>query len=81
MRLSADTPPSWRTWLLLDVARAHTELGNVEGAVKALERLRKVAPAWMRHHTLAVAIATDMWARPSHPPGLGRLAEFLGVVN
>ncbi|WP_326649115.1 helix-turn-helix domain-containing protein [Streptomyces sp. NBC_01750] len=81
MRLSADTPPSWRTWLLLDVARAHADLGNAEGAVKALERLRQIAPAWMRHHTLAVAIVSDLWAGPSRPPGLRKLAEFLGVAN
>ncbi|WP_327724754.1 helix-turn-helix transcriptional regulator [Streptomyces europaeiscabiei] len=81
MRLSADTPPSWRTWLLLDVARAHTDLGNAEGAVKALERLRQIAPAWMRHHTLAVAIVSDLWAGPARPSGLRKLAEFLGVAN
>jgi hypothetical protein len=69
MRLSGDTPPSWRTWLLLDVARAHTDLGNAEGAVKALARLREIAPLWMRHHTLAVAIVSDLWALPTHPPG------------
>ncbi|MFE2261397.1 helix-turn-helix domain-containing protein [Streptomyces griseosporeus] len=81
MRLSADTPPSWRTWLLLDVARAHADLGNAQGAVKELEKLRKIAPAWMRHHTLAVAIVSDLWAGPSHPPGLRKLAEFLGVAS
>jgi transcriptional regulator with XRE-family HTH domain len=79
MRLSADTPPSWRTWLLLDVARAHTDVGDAEGAVKALERLHRVAPGWMRHHTLAVAIVTDLWAGPYHPPGLRKLADALGV--
>ncbi|MEU3618838.1 helix-turn-helix domain-containing protein [Streptomyces sp. NPDC006872] len=81
MRLSGDTPPSWRTWLLLDVARAHTDLGNAEGAVKALTRLRDIAPAWMRHHTLAVAIVTDLWATSNRPPGLRKLAEFLGVTT
>ncbi|WP_432098602.1 helix-turn-helix domain-containing protein [Streptomyces sp. WAC 04229] len=81
MRLSADTPPSWRTWLLLDVARAHADLGDAQGAVQALERLRRVAPAWMRHHTLAVAIVSDLWAGASHPPGLRRIAEFLGVAS
>ncbi|UNM12720.1 helix-turn-helix domain-containing protein [Streptomyces formicae] len=81
MRLGADTPASWRTWLLLDVARAHTDLGNAEGAVKALEKLRQIAPAWMRHHTLAVAIVSDLWAGPARPPGLRKLAEFLGVAN
>ncbi|MHC5903855.1 helix-turn-helix domain-containing protein [Streptomyces sp. S6] len=81
MRLSKDTPSSWRTWLLLDVARAHTDLENPEGAVKALESLRKVAPEWMRHHTLAVAIVTDLWAGSYRPPGLRKLAEFLGVVS
>ncbi|MFF1360674.1 helix-turn-helix domain-containing protein [Streptomyces sp. NPDC058297] len=79
MRLSKDTPPSWRTWLLLDVARAHTDLGDATGAVKALESLRRVAPTWMQHHTLAVAIVRDLWALPNHPPGLRPLAEFLGV--
>ncbi|MFC4332577.1 helix-turn-helix domain-containing protein [Streptomyces andamanensis] len=79
MRLSKDTPPSWRTWLLLDVARAHTDIGDAAGAVKTLESLRRVAPTWMRHHTLAVAIVRDLWALPDHPPGLRPLAEFLGV--
>ncbi|MFE6972370.1 helix-turn-helix domain-containing protein [Streptomyces sp. NPDC057682] len=79
MRLSKDTPPSWRTWLLLDVARAHTDTGDAVGAVKTLESLRRVAPAWMRHHTLAVAIVRDLWTLPNHPPGLRPLAEFLGV--
>ncbi|MFJ9429618.1 helix-turn-helix domain-containing protein [Streptomyces sp. NPDC101490] len=79
MRLSSDIPPSWRTWLLLDVARAHTDVGHAEGAVKALESLRRVAPAWMRHHTLAVAVVSDLWAGPSRPVGLRKLAEFLGV--
>ncbi|MGP9018456.1 helix-turn-helix domain-containing protein [Streptomyces sp. BR1] len=81
MRLSADTPPSWRTWRLLDVARAHTDIGDAAGAVRALESLRKVAPGWMRHHTLAVAIVSDLWAGPNRPPGLRKLAEFLGVAR
>ncbi|MEV8524691.1 helix-turn-helix transcriptional regulator [Streptomyces sp. NPDC052000] len=81
MRLSKDIPPSWRTWLLLDVARAHTDVGDAAGAVRALESLRRVAPAWMRHHTLAVAIVNDLWESSARPPGLRRLAEFLGVAN
>ncbi|MFJ7205368.1 helix-turn-helix domain-containing protein [Streptomyces sp. NPDC098789] len=81
IRLSADTPPSWRTWLLLDVARAHTDVGDAEGAVKALEALRRVAPAWMRHHTLAVAIVGDLWAGSARPVGLRKLAQFLGVTE
>lgn len=80
MRLSKDTPPSWRTWLLLDVARAHTDLGNAAEAVKSLESLRRVAPTWMQHHTLAVAIVRDLWSLPNHPAGLSPLAEFLGVA-
>ncbi|MEU3981039.1 helix-turn-helix domain-containing protein [Streptomyces sp. NPDC026672] len=81
MRLSNDTPPSWRTWLLLDVARAHTDLGDAPGAVKTLESLRRVAPTWMRHHTLAVAIVRDLWSLPNRPAGLRALAEFLGVAE
>ncbi|MET3984143.1 helix-turn-helix domain-containing protein [Streptomyces sp. PvR034] len=81
IRLSADTPPSWRTWLLLDVARAYTDVGDAEGAVKALEALRRVAPAWMRHHTLAVAIVSDLWAGSARPVGLRKLAQFLGVTE
>ena len=81
IRLSKDTPPSWRTWLLLDVARAHTDTGDATGAVKTLESLRRVAPEWMRHHTLAVAILRDLWSLPNHPPGLRPLAEFLGVAE
>ncbi|MGX2996085.1 helix-turn-helix domain-containing protein [Streptomyces sp. JNUCC 64] len=79
MRLSKDTPPSWRTWLLLDVARAHTDTGDAAGAVKALESLRRVAPTWIRHHTLAVAIVRDLRALPHQPPGLKQLADFLSV--
>ncbi|MEU0686514.1 helix-turn-helix domain-containing protein [Streptomyces uncialis] len=79
IRLSKDTPLSWRTWLLLDVARAHTDTGNAEGAVKALESLRRVAPTWMRHHTLAVSLVTDLRDMPRRPPGLRAIAEFLGV--
>ncbi|WP_329020076.1 helix-turn-helix domain-containing protein [Streptomyces sp. NBC_00690] len=81
MRLSPDTPVSWRTWLLLDVARAHTDLGNAEGAVQALQSLLRAAPGWMRHHTLAVSIVSDLWAGSVHPPGLRTLAEFLGVTT
>ncbi|MEV8391095.1 MULTISPECIES: helix-turn-helix transcriptional regulator [unclassified Streptomyces] len=80
MRLSNDTPPSWRTWLLLDVARAHTDVGNAEGAVKALESLRRFAPTWMRHHTLAVSIVEELWELPNRPTGLRPIAEFLGVA-
>ncbi|MEU6397682.1 helix-turn-helix domain-containing protein [Streptomyces cinnamoneus] len=81
IRLSAETPPSWRTWLLLDVARAHTDIGDPVGAVQALERLRRVAPGWMRHHTLAVSIVEDLWAGSVRPAGLRKLAEFLGVTG
>ncbi|WPB95226.1 helix-turn-helix transcriptional regulator [Streptomyces malaysiensis] len=81
MRLSKDTPPSWRTWLLLDVARAHTDLGNGVGAVKALESLKRNAPAWMRHHTLAVAVVRDLRNWSSRPTGLKPIAEFLGVAD
>jgi hypothetical protein len=81
MRLSRDTPPSWRTWLLLDVARAHTDTGDIQGAVRALESLRRVAPAWMRHHTLAVAIVSDLLRSPVRPPGLRKLANSLGVTE
>ncbi|AZK95292.1 MULTISPECIES: helix-turn-helix domain-containing protein [Streptomyces] len=78
IRLSPGTPVSWRTWLLLDIARAQVDLGNPEGAVATLEKLHRIAPAWMRHHTLAVAIVNDLGAGPRHPPGLRRLAELLG---
>ncbi|GAB2783754.1 helix-turn-helix domain-containing protein [Streptomyces daliensis] len=81
MRLSRDTPPSWRTWLLLDVARAHADVGNAEGAVKAMESLRRVAPGWMRHHTLAVAIVTDLLNKSNHPSGLAALARFLNIAE
>ena len=80
-RLSRDTPPSWRTWLLLDVARAYTDLGDAERAVKTLQSLCRRNPRWMRHHMLAVAVVRDLWAGPARPPGLRKLAEFLGVIG
>lgn len=81
IRLSADTPPSWRTWLMLDIARARTDIGDAEGAVKALRGLQRQAPQWMRHHTLAVAIVRDLWAGRARPPGLRKLAEILGITG
>lgn len=81
LRLSSDTPPSWRTWLMLDVARARMDVGDAEGTVKALQALQRHAPQWIRHHTLAVAIVRDLWAGRARPPGLRRLAEILGVVD
>ncbi|MGH3941872.1 MAG: hypothetical protein ACRDTG_25260 [Pseudonocardiaceae bacterium] len=81
IRLSSDTPPSWRTWLMLDVARARTDVGDVEGAVKTLQALQRHAPQWIRHHTLAVAIVRDLWAGRARPPGLRKLAEILGVLD
>lgn len=80
IQLSGDIPPSWRTWLLLDLARAYTDLGRPDQAVQTMEKLRRTAPAWMRQNTLAVAIVTDLSAGPRHPPGLRQLAEFLGVA-
>lgn len=80
MRVSGDTPPSWRTWLLLDVARAYTDVGDAHGAVATLQRLRRASPDWMRHHTLAVAIIQDLYAGPVQPPGLRQLAEFVGMT-
>jgi transcriptional regulator with XRE-family HTH domain len=79
-RLSKDVPPSWRTWLLLDVARAYTDVGDADSAVRTLETLRRIAPQWVKHHTLAVAIVTDLWAGSCHPAGLRKLAEYLGVA-
>lgn len=81
IRLSRDTPPSWRSWLLLDVARAYTDVGDAEAAMRALEGARRQSPQWTRHQTLAVAIVRDLWASPARPPGLRRLAEFLGVIG
>jgi hypothetical protein len=80
LRLTRDIPPSWRTWLLLDLARAHADLGNADQAVRTMEKLRKTAPAWMRQHTQAVTIVTDLQAAPRHPPGLRKLAVFLGMA-
>ncbi|MEV7783729.1 helix-turn-helix transcriptional regulator [Kitasatospora sp. NPDC088351] len=81
VRFGVEIPPSWRAWLFLDVARAYADLGNARGAVAALERLQRTAPGWMRHHTLAVAIVSDLWAGSARPPGLRKLARFLGLAD
>lgn len=80
IRLGPDVPPTWRSWLLLDVARAKADLGDADGAVRSLQRLRREAPEWMRHHVLAVSIVTDLRnnAYPQ-PAGLRALADYLGV--
>ena len=62
------------------MARAYTDVGDADSAVRTLETLRKIAPRWVKHHTLAVAIVTDLWAGSYHPPGLRKLAEYLGVA-
>ncbi len=80
-RLNAHVPPSWRSWLLLDVACAYTDVGDAAGAVRTLQTLHRVAPAWLRHHTLAVSIVSDLWAGPNRPPGLRKLAVYLGVAD
>lgn len=81
IRLSPDTPPSWRSWLLLDVARAYADIGDAEGAVKSLQSLHRHAPQWMRYDTLSASIVRDLWAGRTRPPGLLKLAEFVGVVD
>ncbi|MEU5426530.1 helix-turn-helix domain-containing protein [Streptomyces olivoreticuli] len=81
MRLSTDTPLSWRTWLLLDVARAYADTGNARGATDSLTKLHRLAPAWMRHHTLAVAIVQDLRADSPGTPGLRKLADFLSIAD
>lgn len=70
MRLSQDTPPSWRTWPLLDVSRAHADIGDAAGAVKTLESLRRVAPTWMQHHALAGVPPTHRAPEGEHGRGL-----------
>jgi hypothetical protein len=79
-RLSADIPLSWRTWLMLDVARAYADVGDAPAAVRTLESLRRQAPEWMRQHTLATAIVADLLAGPRRPPGLRKIAEHLGIA-
>ncbi|MEU3961934.1 helix-turn-helix domain-containing protein [Streptomyces buecherae] len=81
MRLDRDVPPSWRSRLLLDVARAYTDVGDAAEAVRALQKLHRVAPAWLRHDTLAVSVVSDLWAAPNRQPGLRQLAAFLGVAS
>jgi transcriptional regulator with XRE-family HTH domain len=80
IHLGPDVPPTWRSWLLLDVARAKADLGDATGAVRALQRLRAESPEWMRHHVLAVSIVTDLRhnAHPQ-PAGLRALADYLAV--
>ncbi|MFF3005226.1 helix-turn-helix domain-containing protein [Kitasatospora sp. NPDC057940] len=81
VRFDSEIPPSWRAWLFLDVARAHADLGDAAGAVAALERLQRTAPGWMRYHTLAVGIVSDLLAGSAHPPGLWKLARSLGIAD
>jgi tetratricopeptide (TPR) repeat protein len=81
IRLSRETPPSWRSWLLLDMARAYTDIGDTEGAMRALRNAYRRNPQWMRHQSLAVAIVRGLWAGPARPVGLRKLAEFLGVIG
>ena len=64
---------------MLDVARAYTDIGDAHGAVQTLQKLKRVAPDWMRHHTLSVSIIGDLQAGPVQPTGLRRLAEYVGV--
>jgi transcriptional regulator with XRE-family HTH domain len=45
--------PTWRARHLLDVAIAHSELDHDEAATASLLAAERVAPEWMRYHTLS----------------------------
>jgi hypothetical protein len=45
--------PTWRARHLLDVAIAHSELNHDEAATASLLAAERVAPEWMRYHTLS----------------------------
>ena len=45
--------PTWRARHLLDVAIAHSELNHDEAATANLLAAERIAPEWMRYHTLS----------------------------
>jgi transcriptional regulator with XRE-family HTH domain len=44
--------PTWRARYLLDLAIAHSELDHDEAATEQLLAAERIAPEWMRYHTL-----------------------------
>jgi transcriptional regulator with XRE-family HTH domain len=45
--------PTWRSRYLLDLAIAYSELGQDEAATEQLLAAERIAPEWMRYHTLS----------------------------
>ncbi|XVV02729.1 helix-turn-helix domain-containing protein [Actinosynnema sp. CA-248983] len=72
--------PTWRARYLLDVAIAHSELDQDEAATQQLLEAERVAPEWMRYHTLSRQTVQELSerARRKQTPLL-QLADRLGI--
>ena len=74
-------PPTWEARYLLNMAYAHSELGNDTETVNLLWQARQIAPEWVRYHPLSATIVMEQLERPRKPSErLALLAEHLRVL-
>ncbi|MFK4066072.1 helix-turn-helix domain-containing protein [Streptomyces sp. NPDC029674] len=59
----AALPPTWRARYHIDLATAHADLGQEEGAVRALLTAERTAPEWMRYHSTSRRLVADLRER------------------
>ncbi|WP_229686721.1 helix-turn-helix domain-containing protein [Longimycelium tulufanense] len=66
--------------LLIDLARAHTQRRNLDGAVSCLRRADQIAPQQVRSHALVRAVLADLTQSGfSDSPDLRQLVADLGL--
>ena len=73
--------PERRAQQLLDLARAHAQIGETGRAERALLDAERLAPAEIRHRPVAHRVVADLVraSRRSHSAKLAQLADRMGV--
>lgn len=56
-------PPTWQARFHVDRALAHADLGQDEGATRALLTAESIAPEWMRYHGTARRVVGELRGR------------------
>lgn len=74
-------PATWEARYLLNLAYAHSEIGDDYTAVDLLVNARHVAPEWIKYHPMAATVVLEQLERPRKPSDkLAALAGHLRVL-